>query len=216
MTLNDLLAEADSPPLSSELLARFDNYLQLLLRWNARTNLTAIRDPETILRRHFVESILCARALPAGISTLLDFGSGAGFPGLPIALCRPEISVTLAESQHKKAAFLREAVRTLYLRTPDMPVHVHAERAEALEQKFSCVTLRAVDKMHQATPSAIRLLENSAWLAILTTAPEADSIKTVAESRGIDKSIFHLSWQPPIQIESGSMRCLLLGQYVFA
>ena len=75
--------------------------------------LTAIRDEEGILTRHFVESIVCARALPAGIATLLDVGSGAGFPGIPIALCRSEIAVTLAESQGKKAAFLQEAVRVL-------------------------------------------------------------------------------------------------------
>ena len=76
-------------------------------------NSTAIRDEEGILSRHFVESIACACALPAGIFTLLDFGSGAGFPGIPIALCRPEIAVILAESQGKKAAFLQEAVRVL-------------------------------------------------------------------------------------------------------
>ena len=95
---------------------RFDAYLSLIVRWNARTSLTAIRDEEGIVSRHFVESIACAVAVPAGVRTLLDFGSGAGFPGIPIALCRPEISVTLAESQNKKAAFLREAIRTLELK----------------------------------------------------------------------------------------------------
>ena len=93
--LNALLAEAGLAPLDAVLAGRFEDYLSLLLRWNARVNLTAIRDEEGILRRHFVESIACARALPAGIATLLDFGSGAGFPGIPIALCRPEIAVTL-------------------------------------------------------------------------------------------------------------------------
>jgi 16S rRNA (guanine527-N7)-methyltransferase len=113
--LNAFLAARGLEPLDSALAARFEDYLSLLLRWNVRVNLTAIRDEEGILSRHFVESILCARALPAGIATLLDFGSGAGFPGIPIALCRPEIAVTLAESQGKKAAFLSEAVRQLGL-----------------------------------------------------------------------------------------------------
>ena len=99
--------------MESAVAGRFEDYLSLILRWNARVNLTAIRDEEGILQRHFVESIACARALPADITTLLDFGSGAGFPGIPIALCRPEISVTLAESQGKRAAFLHEAVRVL-------------------------------------------------------------------------------------------------------
>ena len=88
------------------------------------------------LSRHFVESIACARALPEGISTLLDFGSGGGFPGIPIALCRPEIAVTLAESQGKKAAFLQEAVRVL-----GSQAKVHAGRAELLTTQFDCVTL---------------------------------------------------------------------------
>ena len=105
--LNALLAAAGLAELDAGLSHQFETYLSLLLRWNARMNLTAIRDEEGILARHFVESIACARALPAGIGTLLDFGSGAGFPGIPIALCRPEIAVTLAESQGKKAAFLR-------------------------------------------------------------------------------------------------------------
>jgi len=111
--LNELLAAGDLGLLDDATAVRFADYCALLLRWNTRTNLTAVRDEEGILSRHFVESIACARALPPGITTLLDYGSGAGFPGLPIALCRPEIAVTLAESQNKKAAFLLEAVRML-------------------------------------------------------------------------------------------------------
>jgi 16S rRNA (guanine527-N7)-methyltransferase len=78
--LNSLLAKAGQDALDTVLYQRFQDYLSLLLRWNARVNLTAIRDEEGIVSRHFVESIACARALPAGIATLLDFGSGAGFP----------------------------------------------------------------------------------------------------------------------------------------
>ena len=123
--LNTLLAAVDLEPLDGALADRFGDYASLLLRWNLRVNLTAIRDEEGILCRHFVESIACARALPAGIRTLLDLGSGAGFPGIPISLCRPEITVSLAESQGKKAAFLQEAVRVL-----GVPGKVLAQRAE--------------------------------------------------------------------------------------
>src|SRR5580658_4282339 len=108
------LGDAPVPP---ALYAQLGSYLELLLRWNARTNLTAIREPEGIVCRHFGEGLFCglrlAERLPATGATLLDFGSGAGFPGLPIQLLLPELRVTLAESQGKKAAFLREAVRTL-------------------------------------------------------------------------------------------------------
>ena len=129
--LNALLAESNQPPLDPVLSQRFGTLLSLFLRWSARINLTSIRDEDGILSRHFVESIACARALPAGISTLLDFGSGAGFPGIPIALCRPEIAVTLAESQGKKAAFLREAVRVL-----GVTAMVHSGRAEDADHKL--------------------------------------------------------------------------------
>jgi len=170
--LNQLLEESNSPALPEELLEKFATYLDLLQRWNQKTNLTAIRDSDGILRRHFLESILCARTLPEGISTLLDFGSGAGFPGLPIAIIRPELTVTLAESQNKKAAFLREAVRTLGLATK-----VHSGRAELLDTRFDCVTLRAVDKMDQALPAALALTNR--WLAILTTREESPTLQSL-------------------------------------
>ncbi len=141
-------------------------YLDLLLKWNARTNLTAIRDAESIVTRHFGESLFLARHLPQNIHTVLDLGSGAGFPGLPLHLLRPDLTVTLAESQHKKAAFLREVVRSLHLST-----HVHAGRAESLvgTQHFDVVTLRAVDNMSLAKSIAGQL---GTTILILTTKRE--------------------------------------------
>jgi len=162
--MNALLAEAGLDTVDSALGGQFETYLSLILRWNARVNLTAIRDEEGILSRHFVESILRARALPAGIATLLDFGSGAGFPGIPIALCRPAIAVTLAESQGKKAAFLQEAVRIL-----GISAKVYAQRAETLSAQFDCVTLRAVDRMPQAVKAASLLVAPHGWMVLMTT-----------------------------------------------
>ena len=91
---------------------QFSTYLELLLRWNARLSLTAIREPGQIIRRHFAECAFAAQHLPADIESLLDYGSGAGLPGIPFAICRPEIRVTLAEAHGKKASFLREVVRS--------------------------------------------------------------------------------------------------------
>jgi len=173
--LNELVTEAGLEPLEGAVAGRFGEYCSLLLRWNARVNLTAIRDEEGILSRHFVESIASARALPAGIGTLLDFGSGGGFPGIPTALCRPEIAVTLAESQGKKAAFLQEAVRVL-----GVSARVHAGRAETLGEAFDCVTLRAVDRMEAAVRAAAELVKPGGWLALMTTVGEAEKLKSAA------------------------------------
>ena len=161
-TIAKLLAPYLTPP--STLLHQLSLYLDLLLKWNAHTNLTAIRDPHEIVRRHFGESLFAAQHLrqPA---TLLDLGSGAGFPGLPIALLYPHIAVTLAESQNKKSTFLRETVRTLNL--PN--VQIWPARAETLppNRLFHTITLRAVDNMQAALTAAAPRATHQ--LAILTT-----------------------------------------------
>ena len=199
--LNQLLTESGHPPLIPETAEKFAAYLTLLQKWNARTNLTATRDEEGILSRHFLESILCAYSLPENVSNLLDFGSGAGFPGIPVALIRKEIAVTLAESQNKKAAFLREAVRTLNLQTK-----VHAGRAETLQATFDAITLRAVDNMSQAIPAAIDHLNPSGWLAILTTTEDVEPIQAQAQQSA------SFNWHPTEPLPQGTQRLLLLGQ----
>jgi 16S rRNA (guanine527-N7)-methyltransferase len=166
--------ERSSPSLYSQLSA----YLDLLLKWNARTNLTAIRDPEEIVRRHFGESLFAAQHL-GHLDTLLDFGSGAGFPGIPIALLRPEIHVTLAESQSKKATFLRETVRTLKL--PNVEVWGARTESMPLGRQFHTVALRAVDNMEAALPAARARIATGGQLAILTTVHEISSAgRTIA------------------------------------
>ena len=141
-----------TPP--ATLFDQLSLYLDQLLKWNASTNLTAIRDPEAIVTRHFGESLFLAAHLPSSVRTVLDLGSGAGFPGIPLQLLLPDLAVTLAESQHKKAAFLQEVVRSLGLST-----RVHSGRAETLlpDQHFDAVTLRAVDNMPLALALAVRL-----------------------------------------------------------
>jgi 16S rRNA (guanine527-N7)-methyltransferase len=173
--LNELLAAAGFPRLETHLAGQFQAYFDLLLHWNARLNLTAVRDQEGILCRHFVESIACARTVPAGVTSLLDFGSGAGFPGIPIALCRPEIRVTLAESQAKKAAFLREAVRTLGLQT-----EVFRGRAETLRMAFDCVAMRAVDRMEKSVGEGARLVAPGGYLVLMTSVDQSATLRSAA------------------------------------
>lgn len=199
--LNVLLAAAHLEPLNAETVARFRAYLSLFIRWNEHLNLSAIRDEEGILSRHFIESIVVARVLPQEVRSLLDFGSGAGLPGIPIAICRPEIAVTLAESQSKKAAFLQEVVRTL-----ELEVKVHAQRAEALRTVFDCVTLRAVDKMPQAVAAAVELVAPNGWLALMTTGAELAALRIAAGAE--------ISWSDPVALPNGNDLILALGQRI--
>jgi 16S rRNA (guanine527-N7)-methyltransferase len=198
--LNQLIADARLSSLQVKQNKQLIDYFTLLLRWNARTNLTAVRDPDQILERHFLESIACAQLLPAEIATLLDYGSGAGFPGLPIAICRSEIAVTLAESQNKKAAFLLEAIRVT-----GVTARIHSGRAETLAKKFDCVTLRAVDRMERAVQSASHLVTSNGWLALLTTDAEYPATRAAAGPS--------FSWSDFQPLPGGERRILALGRF---
>ena len=147
------------------LLEQLSSYLGLLLKWNAHTNLTSIRDPESIVQRHFGESLFAAGHLPP-FRTLLDLGSGAGFPGLPIQLAYVDHTVVLSESQNKKASFLREVVRNLGLST-----EVWASRVQDMPatRTFDVVALRAVDNPEAALAEARRRLTDSGVIAHLST-----------------------------------------------
>ena len=186
-------------PLTHEVAGRLQVFLELLQKWNARLNLTAIRDPEEILQRHFIECIFAARHLPAEIRTLLDFGSGGGFPGIPIALCRPEIQVTLGESQSKKSAFLRETVRSLGI----LNAEVYNGRVEGLEGRFEGVTLRAVDKMQEACREAIHLVAPSGYLVLFLS---DEAVKNTVSA------FDQFRWDAPILLPASQRRELLIGQ----
>jgi 16S rRNA (guanine527-N7)-methyltransferase len=177
---------------------QFEIYLELLLRWNLRMNLTAVREPEAIIRRHFVECAFAAQHLPRDITTLLDYGSGAGLPGIPIAICRPEIRVTLAEAQGKKVAFLSEALRVLGLAG-----EVFGGRVEAMPAQlgFDAVAMRAVEKQALAMPFAIRHAKH--YLILFTTEESASAY--VAEAP-------ELRWLAPVAIPDTQQMVVAIGQ----
>lgn len=198
-----ILQDTGLDPLTEEALARFERYLALLLRWNSKLNLTAVREPEAIIQRHFVECVQCAQELPAEIGVgalLLDFGSGAGLPGIPIAICRPEIRVVFAESQGKKAAFLREAVRTLGL-----SAEVFDGRVEEMPEgrQFSAVTLRAVDKMTEACQLAAARVAPGGWLILFATKLTA---------AGILSALPRLRWEKKVATLGLDQGVLLFGR----
>lgn len=183
------------PDAPEGLYGQLSAYLDLLMKWNARTNLTSIRQPEEIVRRHFGESLFAGIQLKPRVeegATLLDFGSGAGFPGIPIQLLLPTVRVTLAESQGKKASFLREVVRTLGLatevwagRVEEMP-EISGVNAGAQARQFDVVTLRAVDNMKLAMVEARRRVKVGGWLVALTTelGDDLESIRIPADGLG--------------------------------
>jgi 16S rRNA (guanine527-N7)-methyltransferase len=177
---------------------RFRVYLELLLKWNKKISLTAVRSPEEIIRRHFVECAFVAQHLPTGIKTLLDFGSGAGFPGIPIAICRPEIHVTLSEAQLKKAAFLEEAVRLLGISS-----EVFGRRVEVMPEirGFDAVALRAVDKMQLALGIA---RPRAREILILLTTDEAREI--------YQQQTDDFRWEEPVRLPYGVHSILLIGR----
>jgi len=162
-------------------------------------NLTAVRDAEQIVQRHFGESIFAGERLTLGnASSLIDLGSGAGFPGLPIKIIAPHLNVTLIEAQQKKATFLNEAIRTLELQE----IRVHAGRAEAASIKSQIVTMRAVEKFEAALPIAASMVESHGKLALLIGSAQHEATRS---------ALPHFEWQEPIAIPESRSRELLTG-----
>lgn len=178
------------------------SYLHLLQRWNQKVNLTAIRDPEEGVRRHFGESIFIARHVQFH-GELLDIGSGAGFPGLALKIVCPELSATLLEPIAKKRAFLKEAVRTCGF-------HGVAVRPERLEDfllaapgpKFDFITSRAVGDQGNLIQLATRCLRPQGSLCLWTTNAQAIGFG-VLEPR--------LTWVEPIPIPQSRVGVICRG-----
>jgi 16S rRNA (guanine(527)-N(7))-methyltransferase RsmG len=124
--------------LSTEQLDLLEEHDRLLRMWNKKLNLTRIHDFSEAVRLHYCESLFLGLALPAGPLTVADIGSGPGFPGIPVSILRPDLNVTLIESDLRKAVFLREAARRL----PN--VRVLGIRSEACTEVFDWLISRAV------------------------------------------------------------------------
>jgi 16S rRNA (guanine527-N7)-methyltransferase len=244
--IGSLLAPFLRYPLAPVHLDRILTYIDLLLRWNARTNLTSIRNPEEIVTRHIGESLFAAQALfpsrvaadallcpglegtsddrpefhregagaqltldvgtpqtplplhAPGTLDLLDLGSGAGFPGIPIQIWAPHLRTTLIESQQKKVAFLREVIRALTLTGID----VFPARAETFPGTARQVTLRAVERFDEILPAAAQLLAPSGRFALLIGAQQEATARDLLPS---------LTWLPLIPIPLSTSRVLLLS-----
>jgi 16S rRNA (guanine527-N7)-methyltransferase len=181
-------------------LPSISKYIDLLLKWNARINLTAIREPEEIVQRHFGESFFAAKHMlsEGTIENAIDLGSGAGFPGVPFAMLAPETQVTLIESNHKKAAFLRELIFVLGLKN----VNVFDDRGEKYSHKADLVTMRAVESFSKALPLAIQLTKPEGRLALMIGSAQIDEAVKLGEK---------VAWKEPQQVPGGDSRVLFVG-----
>ena len=124
--------------LSGQQAAQLQSHYELMVRWNRSINLTTVTELDEAIERHYCESIFLAAKLPPTPLRIVDIGSGPGFPGIPVAVFRPDCSITLVESHQRKAVFLKEATRH------HSNVRVVPKRAEEVEETFDCVISRAV------------------------------------------------------------------------
>jgi 16S rRNA (guanine527-N7)-methyltransferase len=151
------------------------DYLALLARWNAAYNLTAVRDPRQMVAHHLLDSLAVAHRVRG--ERLADIGSGAGLPGIPLAILAPQRQVTLIDANGKKTRFLREAVRSLRLAN----VRIEAQRVENVRGEYDTVTARAFASLGDMLRLAGHLLAADGVLIALKGQLHADEILAVGD-----------------------------------
>ncbi len=177
--------------LSDERIALLYAHFSLYQRWNRVLNLSSIRDFQAVVVRHYCESLFLAAHLPKEPVSIIDVGSGAGFPGIPVAILHPDCHVGLVESHQRKAVFLKEASRIL------SNVEVLPGRAEELEGIFDWLISRAV-AWEDLRPVA---LKNAKGVALLMSAAEVVNVSKTSV----------LIWKPPIPLPWAPRSVLLMG-----
>jgi 16S rRNA (guanine527-N7)-methyltransferase len=176
--------------LSPGQIAALAEHYDLLVRWSQKLNLTTITSLEQAVERHYCESLFLGSHLPQGNLRVVDVGSGAGFPGFPVAILRPDCSVALVESHQRKAVFLREASRKV------ANVRVIAKRAEDVAEKFDRLVSRAVS--YEDLKVSLQNLASGADL--LTGAEDPPSVGIV--------------WREPMRVPWGNARFLRIGNRI--
>ena len=155
MELNEFCKEIEEKSskidinLDNEICNKLYNYMNLLLEWNEKINLTAITDEKEIILKHFIDSFTINKFINSG-DIMLDIGTGAGFPGLPIKIIRPEVDVFLMDTLNKRINFLNEVIELLQLKKIEA-FHSRAEemaKNNKFREKFDVVTSRAVAKLN--------------------------------------------------------------------
>ena len=182
--------------LNAEEMNKVRAYLSLLLRWNTRINLTAVRDAEECVTRHFGESLYLARfARLEGY--LLDIGSGAGFPGLALKITFPQLQVTLLEPVGKKRAFLKEVARACEMdlvdvRSERLREFVKQQVETGRHSRFDVITSRAVGRLAGLIPDAVECLEQHAALYLWLSHHQQEEVCRASEGL--------VEWNSPIPL----------------
>jgi len=186
-------------PVSDEQIQLLQRFMQILLRWNEKMNLTAIRDPLEILYRHFCESMYAATVVPIS-GRLADIGSGGGFPGIPLKIMRPDLELFLVESNIKKGTFLAEAVRELGFSNARVLISRYEELLEELAP-LDYVCSRALGEFGP-------LLD---WAA--SDQLSANQVLLWVGGRDLEeiRKAPNWEWQEPIPVPQSLQRYLLLG-----
>lgn len=187
-------------PVDDKQILLIQKYMRILRQWNEKLNLTAIRDPLEILYRHFCECMYAAVAVPGDFGRLADIGSGAGFPGIPLKIARPEIQLFLVESNIKKGTFLAEAVRELELSDARVLISRYEELSEELAP-LDYVCSRAVGEfgsfLEWAASDGLSARRTLLWIG-------GRDLDEARKSR-------HWEWQEPISVPQSLRRYLLVG-----
>jgi 16S rRNA (guanine527-N7)-methyltransferase len=181
-------------------VAAIQRYMAMLLAWNEKINLTAIRDPLEVLYRHFCESMYAAAAVPLQTGRLADVGSGGGFPGLALKIACSELQVVLIESNVKKATFLAEVVRELGFRDTRVLVSRYEELGEEIAP-LDFVCSRALGEFATFL----------SWARSERVAAERVILWVGGRDMEEVKKISGWSWEEPIAIPHSLQRFLLVG-----
>src|SRR5215213_1347220 len=187
-------------------LAQFERYRELLLEWNLRTNLTAIREPDAVERRHFVDSLTCLLGMPDFLTLhptarLLDVGSGGGFPGLPLKIACPDLGLTLLESVRKKTRFLEQVITELRVEKVEV-VTARAEDQAQLDlyrDAYDLVVTRALAPLAVLLELCLPFLREGGRLVV----PRRGDLSTDQAAVSGVVQMLGGRFRPPIQVKIG-------------